>query len=484
MEIGENDGPDSTDDKKSEEPKPSVRTRCFRWFFLFAVGWCLGNWFLEPMTEPVAISWLYPRIAPRSQNDTVRFVDLQPLYERDASDVSGGRLPSAAFQEFLDAVRKLDAEHRPTAIGFDIPLFQDALLRQGGGIRWTTDRKEVLRKMIAFSEETEIPVRVGIPSFRLDLRGLKKDFPHLSRSIATTMVYRSNSNVAPIWFGRGTKDDTIGGLGFSVATDYLKEENIELGRSALEPRHHIKAPGGWPSDVQPAEWIYVDYSLLRQREERTVHFGSNVSSEGQPSAADFTAEDLKRLVHPGNHGTLWIVGVTEVPESEDTFVYDSHSQWIGEGEPVRRIYQHGAIANTYLAAPLTRLSWLGALLIDVLSSLSGLVAVLLLDKRFQDVPNKRNVLKVFLRAWGWIVLCLPYWLAKLLRSIAAHRKSKPHGNQEDELVRILVVPLLIALPFLLSFILALNFRIFWFGFVGAATYALIEPILDGTLENI
>ena len=486
----------------AEETIPSVKTRVWRWAALFILGCLLGSLWLEPWTEPVAVAWLYPRVASSSQSPIVRFLDLQPLYERDANDATHGRLPAATFQKLLDAVKKLDEKHRPSAIGFDIPLFPEPRSGQEGMVQLPEDRRILLESIIKFSSETHIPVRLGVSDFQLNLPGLQSEYPNLPSYLASTLVY-SRGEIAPLWYGTGKKSDSLGVLGIAVATDYLKEGGgkIEPGRSALVAQHHVKAPNGWPTDLQAADWIYVDYSLLQNREELTVHVGAGEESkEGLTPSITFSDKDLERLVHREDKGTLWVIGVTSVPESEDLFVYDERSRWLGEGAPIRRIYEHGAIADTYLNSPLVRVPWLCAILIDALSSLSGLMTVLLLDKRFDSKDQKKKSirnLQMLLKCWGWIVLFLPFWIEKLLKSISQlarrlfSKKSvsqtgtiaKPKKGDNDGLVRILVVPVMVVLPFVLSLILA-HFRFFWFGFVGSATYALIEPVLDGTLEKL
>lgn len=478
---------------ETTEKKALVWSHLWLWLFLFGSGLLLGHWILEPMTEPVAVRWLYPRIPPSAESHIVRFVDLQPLYERDASEDTGGRLPASSFQKFLEAVKRLDKQHRPAAIGFDIPLFEEALPGQGGGVKLTTDREALLKMIIKFAESNDILIRIGTPHFRMNLKGMQKDFPKLSDFLSSTLVY-PDAAVAPLWFGSGDKEETLGVLGFSVAADFVKNEKFEPGRSALESRHFIQAPKDWPAALQAAKWVYVDYSLLRQREELTVHVNATETENKHEGGSKlFSAKDLQRLEHRDNRGTLWIVGVAEVPEIEDVIVYDEHSQWLGEGEPIRRMYQHGAIANTYLNSPLTFVPPLFAKAIDLVISLSGLLAVLLLEGLLNNDPQDSEAKKVFkkmLRAWGWLALALPYYAVKHSLRLRDHLRRKlkkkgdthpantgtKHEDASEGVIRIGISMGLFALAFLVSWGLAIGFHLFWFGFVGTACYALFEPM--------
>lgn len=499
--------------------KRLARKRVRNWLILFVIGWLLGNFWLERLMEPVAVALLYPQAESR-QTSVVRFLDLSALYRRSASDSTKGRLPAESFQAFLNLVRTLKPEYQPAAIGLDIPLFENVLPEQSGDVRLPADRRQLLDAVRAFSQETGIPVRIGTPQFQIDLPGLREKVPDLDRFLASTMVYKEGA-VAPIRFGIGGKGKPLDVLGYAVATDF---EQGRPGRSkpkhhALQAYHHIPAPDDWPSDVLPAEWIYVDYALLAHREALTVRVDKARDPQGEPiGALVFSPQDLQKLAPRDDRGTLWIVGVGQVPEREDIFVYDPHSRWLGEGEPVRRMYQHGAIAHTYLDAPLMRVPGGWALCIDVLSSLSGLMTVLLLDGCFDAFPKRPQTVRTgryrkartrlallrwgvlwigqgFLWLWGWVVLLpakLGAWLLRLPRRLR-WRKAVPaepgaahgsDGHPGNGLVHILIVPVMFAVPFMISWVLAGQFRWFWLGFAGSALYALMEPILDGTLENL
>ena len=283
------------------------------------------------------------------------------------------------------------------------------------------------------------------------------------------------------------------------------------------PSQHT--PEGWPAGLKTTKWVYVDYSLLRKREKFTIHIKAE-GPKGKHASVSFPDEELERLAHHDNRGTLWIVGLTEVPEAEDTYVYDEHSQWLGEGEPMRGIYKHGAIANTYLNSPLTHVSLIWATLIDLAISLSGLMAVLYLEKLLEveaGASNAKRIWRKLLWYWGWAVQAIPFFvvtvgvklteriLSPIIRNLKRHGKPNPaktvsdqekqdgssvprkadheKGNAGEGAIRIGISVVVFALAFLISWGMAIGLHWFWFGFVGSAAYALFEPMAAHILHH-
>jgi hypothetical protein len=467
--------------KTEHEHTPSPWVRVVRWFVIVVIGYFLGNYWLEPLMEPVAVGTLYGVSSQTAPPPRVRFIDLSHLYKTYSPDKNTlSPLPADAVAKVLDSIEKLPPELQPAAIGIDFPIVSE--LPGQPIVRTQTENQIRVQKSIEdFHTKTGIPIRCGIPFIE------NRTKPSL---FASSLLYY-NGETAPLWYGRGNKNDTFLTLGTGVALDAMSQEKVEPEPAALTTLHDVAPPADFPKNV-PARWAFVDYSLLKYREELTVTIGRDLKegdkSESITPEALFTEEDRKKLESMNGHKNIWFIGVTEIVDKEDIFTYDERLHWIGEAEPVRRIYQHGAIAHTYRENPLRRLSFGWAVAVDFLCSLCGLMFVLHHDRKLQ-VPstpapvNKWDTLRrlpdYLIYLWGGSITLLPWCVAWLLHRL---RFRKRGGKPSLRLVEVLGPIVLIPLPIFVSLFLA-RYHIFWFGFIATALYGLIEPILDGTVES-
>jgi hypothetical protein len=446
------------------------------------VGWVVGNFFLEPYLEPVAVGTLYRVAAQTAPPPRVRFIDLSPLYNTQSPDRNTlSPLPLATVEKLLTGIEKLPNDLKPIAIGVDFPVASEK--KEAPGKPYPSVEQDKIREaFVAFQERTQIPVRCGIPFWRKD--PTDSYWARDKTGMLVSSLMHKKGETAPLWYGTGTRTDTFPTLGTAVALAAMAQENIEPEHPALESFHDTTPPEDFPKDL-PARWAYVDYSLLQNRTALTVSVGSSLQEgdDVQPEKL-FTAEDRKKLQKTQGRKNLWLLGVTEVVDKEDLFVYDERLHGLGkDAEPVRRIYQHGALAHTYMASPLHRLPAWQAFGIDLLCSLCGLAFILHQDRERRLPVSKtvwwRRPQDYILYLVGGFFTLLPWCGAFLLQLSRFFRKVK---QVNPHLVEALGTPVLVLFPLCLSVLLAWR-HVFWLGFLATTLYGLIEPLLAATAKS-
>lgn len=339
------------------------------------------------------------------------------------------------------AAAKLDKAHRPAAIGIDLPVYkQDKQSNQSS----YSSPIETPKLLAAIKDiEKEVPIVMGVEAFSLDLKLVEaaKGFSNF----ASALMYRKD-DIAVMSYGAGGSPNLFKSLGISVALEAAKAEgDLVTSGHAFGPRHVVEPPKEWSQKTLPAlTWMYVDYSFLANREDLTVVAGEGLIESQEVSSENiFNASSLEKLKSDGKP-TIWFVGIAKVPEAEDTFTYDEHLRWNSEAVPLRRIFQHGAIAQTYLERPLVRFDEGLAKWLDFFLSLVSLGIVLAIDK-WLPILGKHELLRAIVK------------VAFLVGSVGAAVG--------------------------ISYWMALR-GVFWFGFAGTALYALLEGFIGPIFEAI
>jgi hypothetical protein len=464
----------------SETSSSKEKKHLIWWGVLFAIGWVVGNFLLEPYFEPVAVGTLYRVADTTAPPPRIRFIDLSALYKTQSPARNTlSSLPVATVEKLLVGIEKLPEDRQPVAIGVDFPVASEKEEQPGVPVP-TVEQEKIQEAFVKLQERTGIPVRCGIPFFRKDA-----NIPYWNADktgmLVSSLLHKKGEK-APLWYGTIKKKEAFPTLGTAVALAAMSEENIEPERSALESLHNTAPPEGFPKDLT-VRWVYVDYSLLQHRDALTVSVGSQIQ-EGDEIQIEklFSEEDKNKLLPTQGRKNLWFLGVTEVVDKEDLLIYDEHLHGLGkDAEPVRRVYQHGALAHTYMSTPLLRLPAWQTFGIDLLCSLCGLFFILHQDRNRRLLTRNNTVWwkhpqDYLIYIVGGFFTILPLGIASVIKTV--RRESTPNAR----LIEALGTPVLILLPICLSLLLALA-HIFWFGFLATALYGLIEPILGATAES-
>jgi hypothetical protein len=405
------------------------------WFCTFVVGLLFGQFALNEWSERQAAPILFGWRQKSMPEPRIRFIDFSHLYKVGTRSVSAKDLLA-----LIEAAKKLDGDERPLAIAIDLPLFKR--LEDQAGWQVPEGTPALMARINELREE--LPVVIGVADFVKD-KQLDRLAPGTSGTLASAYLY-DKDDLAVMAFGQGTRSDVLPSLGIAASMEALRQEgNLESSGHAFGPSHLVEPPKEWPQGLLAApKWMVVDYSILRRKESLTVMAGQNLQEGDVVTEVNILTSDDRRKLKARGKGTIWMVGIASVEEKEDTFTYDPDSGWRSESEPIRRVYQHGAIAHTYLDQPLHRMGDIADKLLDLFCSLIGLGFVLLIDKAFPGL-EERKVLHALSK------------IALLAAAIG---------------IAVLVSRGLVMLGW------------FWFGFAGTALYALVEGFVSPVWEAI
>ena len=396
----------------------------------------LGNWFLNEPADRFAAPYLYRWRQLNAPEPRVRFIDFSHLYE-----IGSGRVSASDLNVLIQTALNLEKGYRPAVIGIDLPLIRAE--KGANQVIYSTapGARELLSTIRNLDQR--LPVIIGVESFRLTT-DLENVVPGSTSRLASAFTYAKN-DLTVMAFGDGDRAETFPTMGIALAQEAHRMEGDYAGvGNLMQPRHLVTPPEEWKQEALPApKWMNVDYSCLAQREDLTVVPGQHLTYGDRLTPANiFAPADLEILKSDGK-STVWLVGIATVPEAEDTFTYDDEYKWAAEAEPLRRVYQHGAIAHTFLDRPLIRLDHRWDMILDLLCGFGTFLFTVVLERKF---PTEKN--------------------GELWRSIS----------------KLIVVSVALVGACLVSFGLA-YIGIFWFGFAGTAFYALCEGYLGDILES-
>jgi hypothetical protein len=431
------------------ENETRLLKRLLRWAAFTVIGVAVGILGLSEWFEPMAEQHLYRFLQAGEETPDVRFIDVGPLYER-----LDGRQPTADLTRLLLQIRELPPSIRPKVLAIDLPILRQSPVGEAF-FSATTEQLEFLHTAWCLNEGVDpksfpnpllsdpalgdpplparvendrVRVRVGVTSVRMSLDFLEERLPGARKLFATAYLYAVD-DVASLYLGTG--HDLLPSLGIAAATA------VPGSSPAFSRAYRVSPPDNWPQQILSADtWMLVNFSVFPQHVKITAQAGRPYSP-----TAPLSPDQLARLSRP-QPASIWFIGKTHVEDMEDVTSVDAGKSWRGRAAPIRRIYQHGAIAHSYLQSPIRPFPTPLQVLLDIALSCCGFWYVPLIVKsgRGRDLP------------------------IRFLAGIAP-------------------LALNVALTVAIAFILANWLNLLWLGFFGNIMYAVVESFYLSIYEQ-